>query len=213
MNLLNDCLDTAAGILHRDIKSANVLASIQHGRRVAKLADFGSARSAGPNLTASAGNDVLPDALSPPCTLSRTQTLEPQAADAAGPPPDAQLPSATATRGLGMHAGILSLRDSLEEAPTGQSAPGFPLADAAAELCVRPKEGRGGFVCPLTRAICTPCYKAPEMMISVTYGSGIDIWGLGKFLELAGVIFVCQYRICISQPHRAVIAGPKRLAI
>lgn len=52
-----------AGILHRDIKSANVLASIRHGRRLAKLADLGSARAA---LELAPGDDMVAEGAGAP---------------------------------------------------------------------------------------------------------------------------------------------------
>lgn len=40
--------------------------------------------------------------------------------------------------------------------------------------------GGGGFRCPLTRMVCTPCYRAPEVVMSRGgYTAAIDMWGAG----------------------------------
>lgn len=40
--------------------------------------------------------------------------------------------------------------------------------------------GGGGFKSPLTRMVCTPCYRAPEVVMSRGgYTEAIDMWGIG----------------------------------
>eukprot|EP00803_Ostreobium_quekettii_P009627 evm.model.scf_446EXC.6 EVM.evm.TU.scf_446EXC.6 scf_446EXC:55715-62744(+) len=48
------------------------------------------------------------------------------------------------------------------------------------------KVEEGAIQCPLTRAVCTPCYRAPEVVMSRgSYSSALDMWSLGCiFAEL-----------------------------
>ncbi len=58
-----------------------------------------------------------------------------------------------------------------------------PCADHCfwALLLHRPRPGpAGGFTAPLTRVVCTPCYRAPEVVMSRGgYTSAIDMWSVG----------------------------------
>lgn len=53
------------------------------------------------------------------------------------------------------------------------------------DLYARPYAGQGpgepgGFAPPLTRLVCTPCYRAPEVVLSRGgYTSAIDMWSVG----------------------------------
>mmetsp|Transcript_10308 Transcript_10308/g.26851 ORF Transcript_10308/g.26851 Transcript_10308/m.26851 type:complete len:739 (-) Transcript_10308:850-3066(-) len=49
--------------------------------------------------------------------------------------------------------------------------------------CVRAPQKRSGFETPLTRVVCTPCYRAPEVVMSHgNYSSALDMWSLGCIL-------------------------------
>ncbi|WIA12477.1 hypothetical protein OEZ85_012512 [Tetradesmus obliquus] len=52
------------------------------------------------------------------------------------------------------------------------------------EIYARPVAGGGGgFKAPLTRMVCTPCYRAPEVVMSRGgYTKAIDMWGCGCVL-------------------------------
>lgn len=125
----------ARGVAHRDVKSANVLvtrAPDGSGRLLAKLADFGSARSVGVVCEGDEGETNHPAAV----TLHHTDSFAND--DRA----------TTATR-----------------------------ADISA--CPAATEG-GGFRPPLTRVVATPCYRAPEVVMSRGgYTAVMDVWSLG----------------------------------
>ncbi|KAG1652980.1 hypothetical protein FOA52_013783, partial [Chlamydomonas sp. UWO 241] len=58
-------------------------------------------------------------------------------------------------------------------------------ATLATDLIARPAADRagGGFVAPLTRSVCTPCYRAPEVVMSRgSYSSAMDMWSVGCIL-------------------------------
>ena len=127
----------ARGVAHRDVKSANVLvtrAPDGSGRLLAKLADFGSARSVG---VVGGDGDEEDDAR----TLPHTDSF------ACGDDNDAAQ-TTTATR---------------------------------ADISARPAAtGGGGFRPPLTRVVATPCYRAPEVVMSRGgYTAVMDVWSLG----------------------------------
>uniref|UniRef100_A0A7R9Z669 Protein kinase domain-containing protein n=1 Tax=Chlamydomonas euryale TaxID=1486919 RepID=A0A7R9Z669_9CHLO len=107
-------------VWHRDVKSANVLLASERGRRVVKLADFGSARSASlPHMA-----------------------------------PEPRRP----------HNG--------SGARVDRSGSESDLVACASEA--------GGFKAPLTRTVCTPCYRAPEVIMSRgEYSSALDMWSVG----------------------------------
>lgn len=47
-------------------------------------------------------------------------------------------------------------------------------------VCRPAPGGGGGFKSPLTRMVCTPCYRAPEVVMSRGgYTEAIDMWGIG----------------------------------
>ncbi|GMH34062.1 hypothetical protein BSKO_01896 [Bryopsis sp. KO-2023] len=102
-------------VWHRDLKSANVLLTVENGLRVVKVADFGSARSA--------------------CSPNDDELVE-------------QLPRTSSK------------------------------CDATTQA--------GGLESPLTRQVCTPCYQAPEVVMSRGgYTSALDMWSVGCiFAEL-----------------------------
>lgn len=62
---------------------------------------------------------------------------------------------------------------------TVSSLDGKHMGDSDDGMVADPLPG-GGFTAPLTRVIATPCYRAPEVVMSRgRYTDAIDIWGLG----------------------------------
>ena len=107
-------------VWHRDLKSANVLLTVENGQRVCKVADFGSARSAS-STPQQQESDITP--------MARNQSMS----------------------GPELFVERLS--------PQQQS---------------------------LTQRVCTPCYRAPEVVMSRGgYTSALDMWSVGCiFAEL-----------------------------
>lgn len=142
-------------VWHRDVKSQNIFLTRLpgSGMRVPKLGDFGSARSACPE-----GYHWAEQA---PC-----HELEPIA--------------------------LVSPRKRGSEAMLVDGGAGAPLhpSDSYQRMAERVQAGdlyvqhhtggAAGFKAPLTRLVATPCYRAPEVVMSRGgYSSAIDMWSLG----------------------------------
>ncbi|KAI8472325.1 MAG: kinase-like domain-containing protein [Monoraphidium minutum] len=149
------------GVWHRDVKTANILVTYD-GVRLAKIADLGSARSA-------TARNAAASAASPPASLRAGR----RGAAAAGGGPAA---AAAAAAGLGFGGG--GGGDAMRHSDSFMADGAQP---SCSELFARPAAGGGaGFKCPLTRLVCTPCYRAPEVVMSRgVYTEAIDVWSAG----------------------------------
>lgn len=139
----------ANNVWHRDIKSANVLITLQRGYRIVKLADLGSARSA--SMADSTAMDV-------PLTSARSSNpcLDSKACEDS----DHSMTDPVSTK------------RPLDSFILDQVQPPKEAQD--------PKGRRGALRAPLTRVVCTPCYRAPEVVMSRgSYSSAIDMWSVG----------------------------------
>lgn len=139
-------------VWHRDLKSQNVFLTWELGERVPKLGDFGSARSA------IKGGYTWAEQPAPNKLDSITL-----AGDAAARHSGSFGEMAKAVRREDLY--LQYHQDDWEEGAaggTGVQRPG------------------GGFKAPLTRVVATPCYRAPEVVMSRgAYSAAIDVWSLG----------------------------------
>ncbi|GFR43880.1 hypothetical protein Agub_g5009 [Astrephomene gubernaculifera] len=185
-------------VWHRDIKTGNLLLTLAEGRRVLKVADFGSARSAKDTGDA-AGGGQLPDQLNG-APLSRELTLPPQSGageEGAGEEGDtaSDMDCEAATDSTGTADGGASRgRGRSAEPPAAATAPrsrarsssrqgrggGCGAAGCPGGGLVAIPAPEGGYQPPLTSLVCTPCYRAPEVVMSRGgYSSSIDMWSAG----------------------------------
>lgn len=137
-------------VWHRDVKSQNCFLVWQNGERVVKLGDMGSARSA---ITDELGHGLLvEDRLDAQCC--------PVQAGAAMSSEQGQLDASS-------HLHAIHSYMKMDE------------AIKHSDFVVEPSE-KGGFKAPLTRVVATPCYRAPEVVMSRGgYTEAIDMWGIG----------------------------------
>ncbi|CAL8464089.1 g3624 [Coccomyxa elongata] len=141
-------------VWHRDIKSSNIMLTRAKGHRIVKVGDFGSARSA-----ISEGYHFAEQ--NPPTSHSPFIRHRPQGRTSPLKP-------------------VLVRSDSLG------SMDGNDQNISPKDLYVQqgsPTRDRGcgaGYVSPLTRMVATPCYRAPEVVMSRGgYTSAIDMWSVG----------------------------------
>lgn len=169
------------GVWHRDLKSSNVLLFRDaEGKLVAKLADFGSARSAaslfgggggcggrsggggsGSGSERGAGGGLLHH------SDSFAQALD----EAAARPEDLIANPAREEDDDEGKGGDEMDRDNEMETAAG----------AAARRSNGAVRKSGGWAAPLTRLVATPLYRAPEVCLGRVeqYSSAIDMWSLG----------------------------------
>ena len=132
------------GVVHRDVKSGNVLVALEGGKRIVKLCDFGSARSLQ--------------------TLERDGGLKTALSNLLSPDRE----NALVKKPLGLEK-ILMSQDRLNEAAAGSNRGA--------------RRGEGGLGSNMTSLICTPSYRAPEVIMSKGhYTTKVDLWGLGCIL-------------------------------
>ncbi|GBF88001.1 Map2 kinase [Raphidocelis subcapitata] len=180
------------GVWHRDVKTANILVTYCDGARLVKIADLGSARSA--TFAGARG------AASPPRAGRGSSSGGGAGARADGGASEAAAAIAAVSMDDGAPPGGGASRKRAAGAGSGGGGGGAragpPAGDepmrhndsfmcdappSRSELFARPTVGGGaGFQSPLTRAVCTPCYRAPEVVMSRgVYSQAIDIWSAG----------------------------------
>ncbi|PNH07661.1 Serine/threonine-protein kinase DCLK1 [Tetrabaena socialis] len=159
-------------VWHRDIKTGNLLLTLQEGRRVLKVADFGSARSA-VDASLATGGPRRPGEEEPPEDEGGPDGAPPDGRPSdmiQGDDDDSYDRAAAAPGGLG--------------ADTGPGADGRGVCrgrGAAGNGLVAVPAAEGGFMPPLTSLVCTPCYRAPEVVMSRGgYSSAMDMWSAGS---------------------------------
>jgi mitogen-activated protein kinase 1/3 len=137
-------------VWHRDVKSQNCFLVWQNGERVVKLGDMGSARSA---ITNELEHGLLvEDRLDGQCCPGRGRVA------------------------------LSPGQDQLDASSHLHAAQSYMRMDEAikySDFVVEPSD-KGGFKAPLTRVVATPCYRAPEVVMSRGgYTEAIDMWGIG----------------------------------
>ena len=179
-------------VWHRDVKSQNAFIHWERGVRVVKLGDFGSARSAllfdscvdGDGGGAVVSRKVL-------CTDRSYQEMEDAMrtddlyAQPAGtpftqttPPPEVMKKIEKDEDDDGSDPSETKSPSTMTQAPSpfSKSSPlplPSPSSSSAAAVAL-------GFKAPLTRVVATPCYRAPEVVMSRGgYSSALDTWGIG----------------------------------
>lgn len=141
-----------------------------------QMADFGSARSAVGELLS--GPITTPAASTIVASASRNQPTVRLPDTEMAPPGDMPSPHPNRTH---IHHSLSMLRVSQAEAPTaaarqiggdtGKDGAGVAAGGGGLQL-----GERGGWVTPLTRVVCTPCYRAPEVVMSRGgYSSAMDM--------------------------------------
>eukprot|EP00890_Picochlorum_soloecismus_P002294 jgi/Picsp_1/3065/NSC_01287-R1_mitogen-activated protein len=137
-------------VWHRDVKSQNCFLVWQNGERVVKLGDMGSARSA---ITNELEHGLLvEDRLDAQCCPGQIR-------DVVSPGQDQF--------------------DASSDLHAAQSYVKMNEAIKYSDFVVEPSK-KGGFKAPLTRVVATPCYRAPEVVMSRGgYTEAIDMWGVG----------------------------------
>ncbi|PNW75521.1 hypothetical protein CHLRE_12g530000v5 [Chlamydomonas reinhardtii] len=222
-------------VWHRDIKTGNLLLSLSEGRRLLKVADFGSARSAmdpatrEPAAAAAArqgapaadgdqqsgllgglprddsGSDMeVEDYCEPDSDTGTSPEGGPQALEAA---------AAESARGNGAGARCGRGRaGSIPPRPRVRGGDGGVRAAAAASGLVAVPAPDGGYNPPLTSVVCTPCYRAPEVVMSRGgYSSAIDMWSagcvFGELLQRAALLGRASTPHLQVAPVFAITAG------
>ncbi|KAG2453430.1 hypothetical protein HYH02_001653 [Chlamydomonas schloesseri] len=201
-------------VWHRDIKTGNLLLSLAEGRRLLKVADFGSARSAvgpaprEPPAAAAVDGAVAPEDCdcavvdgdqqsgrggglqrqSSKSDMEVEDHCEPDSDTGTSPEggPQSLEAAAAAQASRGDGTGARRSRDragSMPPRPRGRNGDegagrGMEAAGSAGLVAVPAPDG--GYNPPLTSVVCTPCYRAPEVVMSRGgYSSAIDMWGAG----------------------------------
>ncbi|KAK9800305.1 hypothetical protein WJX73_009498 [Symbiochloris irregularis] len=167
-------------VWHRDLKSPNVLLTNAGGHRIIKVADFGSARSAKREGYGWAEQE-RPE-LGALARGSSGQLQGDAGADAARPT------SSDGTATSRPSQSRLFSQNSLRVPATGASGGAavnardlYVLVGQDSRSQDPSLDGAGvGYQSPLTVMVATPCYRAPEVVMSRGgYTSAIDMWSLG----------------------------------
>ena len=172
----------ANGVWHRDLKSSNVLLFRDGGGKlVAKLADFGSARSAvggggGVAAAAAAAGKGGGDGGGPASSFHHSDSFAQALDEAAARPEDLFANPMREEDGE-------VVEEEMEAADGGAATREETAAAAAARTSNANGANRkkGGWAAPLTRLVATPLYRAPEVCLGRVerYSSAIDMWSLG----------------------------------
>jgi len=173
----------ANGVWHRDLKSSNVLLFRDGGGKlVAKLADFGSARSAvggGGGVAAAAAAAAGKgggDGGGPASSFHHSDSFAQALDEAAARPEDLFANPMREEDGE-------VVEEEMEAADGGAATREETAAAAAAKTSNANGANRkkGGWAAPLTRLVATPLYRAPEVCLGRVerYSSAIDMWSLG----------------------------------
>eukprot|EP00798_Chlamydomonas_sp_ICE-L_P027606 gene27606-7243_t len=185
---------------HRDIKSANVMISVRNGRRVAKIADFGSARSAkgSTKMRNFSFQGGVSEGASGRATFRSSDDDMHVDYRQAEEGRKGHTRSVRGTEAPGAGVGFECPLTSLAE--EGRATPGLYGAQKPLELVsasntplphwynlaegtifpARISVAGVGFGSPLTLLVCTPCYRAPEVVMSRGgYTSSLDMWSIG----------------------------------
>ncbi|KXZ53096.1 hypothetical protein GPECTOR_8g87 [Gonium pectorale] len=155
----------------RDIKTGNLLLTLSEGRRVLKVADFGSARSAkhGSDALESSPQDDAEAGLP-----SREPGCQ-DANDGDGDEMELQDDITSVPQRPPPRAGSTRRRTA-----DGAAAAVAPAGPRTVSAMVAVPAANGGYEPPLTSLVCTPCYRAPEVVMSRgNYSSAIDMWSAG----------------------------------
>eukprot|EP00879_Flechtneria_rotunda_P008475 GHRR01008879.1.p1 GENE.GHRR01008879.1~~GHRR01008879.1.p1 ORF type:complete len:383 (+),score=100.07 GHRR01008879.1:588-1736(+) len=187
------------GVWHRDIKSANLLMTYADGTRQVKLADLGSARST--LLDKHLKSPEIPPNQKRVSVTTRQDSLHATRQDSLHTSlPGQQQQQRQSSLSMSeeeqqQQQRVAQQKRQQQQQPSAAvvqhlAADGPPvhhsdsfLTDSFSsptEIYARPVAGGGGFKAPLTRMVCTPCYRAPEVVMSRgNYTAAIDMWGLG----------------------------------
>ncbi|GLI58621.1 hypothetical protein VaNZ11_000356 [Volvox africanus] len=165
-------------VWHRDIKTGNLLLTLQEGRRILKVADFGSARSAkevndpGKFVQADSGNG-RPEL---PLAGGDGMDLEEDSNGARRYTALAQASHCSGEGNMGNGAAVERCGSTIHR----KSRPSGTCGGSVTSGLVAVPAPDGGYQPPLTSLVCTPCYRAPEVVMSRGgYSSAIDMWSAG----------------------------------
>ncbi|EFJ51093.1 hypothetical protein VOLCADRAFT_88384 [Volvox carteri f. nagariensis] len=182
-------------VWHRDIKTGNLLLTLHEGRRLLKVADFGSARSAkdasdagpaaqlnGRDERAFGAHILGTSSMELPLPLGGFDGMDVENDISSSPL------GHIASAPVGRRGGGDSSCDAGGEDERCTSAGGRPPRSTAGAVGCHSTAGGlvavpaadGGYQPPLTSLVCTPCYRAPEVVMSRGgYSSAIDMWSAG----------------------------------
>lgn len=153
-------------VWHRDVKSQNAFITWDSGVRVVKLGDFGSARSAIAQGGGWNGGSRGDGSSGPIASMHTADSFK-------------EMDAAMQSSDLYCQ---LDNDSEQEEGAIAAGRSGRSLGSKSVRQLTS-DSGRGlgqGFKAPLTRVVATPCYRAPEVVMSRgNYNAGIDMWGAG----------------------------------
>lgn len=168
-------------VWHRDVKSSNFLFKWENGERIVKLGDFGSARFADPDgyeiaeqppplvtNTSSSSSGLQYQALVRKSRMEHKDSFEADI-DAIKPMDIYAQPGTSTTASHHHHHNVDQDNSNSSSSNTTTSSTSEAQNGAGA-----------GYKAPLTCVVTTPCYRAPEVVMSRGgYTSAIDVWSIG----------------------------------